>query len=158
MTDTRNQIDPRDEAEIRSVLLGYVAAIDGKSFDRIADSFTDDTATLGNVFASYIPGGDAFNGDMPGRGGEAVANGVGELMRPLDATQHFLGAIWFEPTEKGVTTHTQVIAHHHRAARYYHVGGTYEDDFVRTGKGWRIERRVLNTAWFIGDPAVVTGD
>ncbi|MGD8166475.1 nuclear transport factor 2 family protein [Herbiconiux sp. P16] len=157
MTNTNAQIDPKDEADIRALLVDYVIANDGRAWEKFADIFTE-TGTLGNQFASYLPGAEAFNGVMPGAGGEAVGTNVGALMRPLDATQHFLGATWFEPTDEGITVRTQVIAHHHRAGRYYHSGGTYVDNFVRTDKGWRIRTRVLETIWTIGDVTVVTGD
>ncbi|MFJ9034565.1 hypothetical protein ACIRQP_40220 [Streptomyces sp. NPDC102274] len=54
-------------------------------------------------------------------------------------------------------TQTQIIAHHHRGAGFYHTGGTYTDFFVRTDSGWRIDRRVLHTSWTTGEPGVVTG-
>jgi len=157
MTDNTPSIDPKDEAEIRAVILDYVDANDSKDFARIANAFTD-TGTLGNEFAKYIPGGELFNGVMPGSGGTSVAQNVGGLMGPLDATQHFIGAMWLEPTETGIRTRTQVIAHHHRAGGFYHSGGTYIDDFVRTANGWRIQTRVLYTIWTTGDIKVVTGD
>lgn len=144
-----------DEAEIRSVILSYVEAVDGRDFERIADAFTE-TAELENTFESYIPGGDAFTGVLA-RGAKEIAGGVGSLMRRLDATQHFLGAVWLEPVEGGVRTRTQVIAHHHRGVGFYHSGGTYTDHFVRTDDGWRIARRVLHTSWTTGDPSVITG-
>ncbi|MFF3489523.1 nuclear transport factor 2 family protein [Streptomyces sp. NPDC002701] len=155
MTQNTQQIDSRDEKEIRSVLLGYVEALDGRDFERIADAFTE-SAELENTFESYIPGGDDFTGVMA-RGAKDIAGAVGGLMGRLDATQHFLGAIWLEPTDDGVRTRTQVIAHHHRGTGFYHTGGTYTDSFVRTGSGWRIDRRVLHTSWTTGEPGVITG-
>ncbi|MET9565136.1 nuclear transport factor 2 family protein [Streptomyces tauricus] len=155
MTQNTQQIDGLDEKEIRSVLLGYVEALDGRDFERIADAFTEG-AELENTFENYIPGGDDFTGVMA-RGAKDIARAVGGLMGRLDATQHFLGAIWLEPTDDGVRTRTQVIAHHHRGTGFYHTGGTYTDSFVRTGSGWRIDRRVLHTSWTTGEPGVVTG-
>lgn len=156
MTNNNTQIDPKDEADIRSLLIDYIIANDGRAWEKFTDIFTD-SGTMANQFASYIPGGEAFNGVMPGAGGEAIAVNVGALMGPLDATQHFLGATWFEPTDEGITVRTQVIAHHHRAGGFYHSGGTYVDNFVRTVKGWRIQARVLETIWTTGDISVVTG-
>ncbi|MCP2265510.1 nuclear transport factor 2 family protein [Promicromonospora thailandica] len=155
MTQNAQQVDAHDEAEIRSVLLGYVEALDGRDFDRLAEAFTA-TAELVNTFEGYIPGGDDFTGVLA-TGDDGIAKAVGALMSPLDATQHFLGAIWLEPTEEGVRTRTQVIAHHHRGTGFYHTGGTYTDSFVRTGDGWRIDRRVLHTSWTTGDAGVVAG-
>ncbi|MFD4224541.1 nuclear transport factor 2 family protein [Streptomyces griseus] len=154
MTQNTQQIDGRDEAEIRSVILGYVEALDSRDFGQLADAFTD-TAELENTFESYIPGGEDFTGVMA-RGANEIAGAIGDLMRRLDATQHFLGAIWVEPTDEGVRTRTQIIAHHHRGTGFYHTGGTYTDSFVRTDNGWRIDRRVLHTLWTTGEPSVVT--
>ncbi|MFE7069173.1 nuclear transport factor 2 family protein [Streptomyces sp. NPDC057620] len=154
-TPSTRQIDDRDDAEIRSVLLGYVEALDGRDFARLADTFTE-TAELENTFEGYIPGGDDFTGVMA-RGAKDIAGAIGGLMGRLDATQHFLGAIWIEPTGEGARTRTQVIAHHHRGTSFYHTGGTYTDSFVHTDGRWRIDRRVLHTSWTTGDPTVVTG-
>jgi hypothetical protein len=156
MAHLAQQLDPHDEAAIRSVILGYVAALDGRDFNRIADAFTE-TAHFENTFERYIPGGEAFTGVMPAVGGEEIATSVGGLMSSLDATQHFLGAIWLEATTEGVTTRTQIIAHHHLGSDFYHTGGTYIDTFIRTEAGWRIDRRVLHTSWTTGEPSVVTG-
>lgn len=155
MAQNTQEIDARDEAQIRSVVLGYVEAMDGRQFERIADAFTS-SAELENTFENYIPEREMFTGVMTG-GAQGIAEAVGGLMRRLDATQHFLGAIWLDPTEEGVRVRTQVIAHHHRGTGYYHTGGTYTDDFVNTGAGWLIARRVLHTTWTTGEPSVVTG-
>lgn len=155
MTQNNQQIDARDEAEIRSVIQRYSEALDGRDFERLAGAYTE-TATLENTFESYIPGGDAFTGVLA-CGAKEIAQAVGNLMGPLDATQHFLGSILLDPTDDGVRTQTQVIAHHHRGAGFYHTGGTYIDDFVRTENGWRTNRRVLHTSWTTGEPSVVTG-
>jgi hypothetical protein len=155
MTQNPRQIDPRDEAEIRSVIYRYSEALDSRNFERLADAYTE-TATIEVTFESYIPGGDAFTGVLA-RGANEIAQAVGNLMSPLDATQHFLGAILLDPTEDGVRTQTQIIAHHHRGGGFYHTGGTYIDDFVRTDNGWRTNRRVLHTSWTTGEPSVVTG-
>lgn len=155
MAQNTQQIDGRDEAEIRSVILGYVEALDGRNFERLADAFTE-TAELENIFESYIPDGDEFTGVMA-RGANEIAGAIGSLMSRLDATQHLLGAIWLEPTDQGVRTRTQIVAHHHRGTGFYHTGGTYTDSFVRTDNGWRIDRRVLHTSWTTGEPSVVTG-
>lgn len=157
MTQTQQvqQIDARDEADIRAVIVGYMEALDGRRFERIADAFTD-TATLENTFESYIPGSEQFTGVLA-RGADRIAGAIGGLMGSLDATQHFLGAIWFEATDEGARVKTQVIAHHHRGTAFYHTGGTYIDSFVRTDKGWRIDLRLLHTSWATGEPSVITG-
>ncbi len=156
MTGTTHQLDEHDEAAIRSVIERYSETLDRRDFARLADSYTEN-ATLENTFESYIPFGSAFTGVLA-KGAPEIAAAVGNLMGPLDATQHFLGSILFDVTDEGVRTQTQVIAHHHRGQGFFHTGGTYIDDFVKTDAGWRTSRRVLHTSWTTGDPKVVTGD
>jgi len=156
MSENTQQLDPRDEAEIREVIQRYSETLDKRDFDRLADSYTEN-ATLENTFEDYIPFGSAFTGTLA-TGAKEIATAVGNLMGPLNATQHFLGTILFDVTDEGVRTQTQVIAHHHRGAGFFHTGGTYIDDFVKTDAGWRTNRRVLHTSWTTGDPKVVTGD
>ncbi|MBY3988726.1 nuclear transport factor 2 family protein [Rhodococcus fascians] len=150
------QIDARDQADIRAVIVGYMTALDSRHFESIAEAFTE-SAELENTFESYIPGGDQFTGVMA-RSASQIASAIKNLMGPLDATQHFLGATWFEPTDDGLLVRTQIIAHHHRGTDFYHTGGTYIDSFVRTDEGWRIQRRLLHTSWTTGDISVFAAE
>lgn len=154
--NSTQRLEDRDETEIRSVLLRYVDLLDGRRFEQLADDFTD-TAELENTFESYIPGAAAFTGILA-TGAHEIATAIANLMTPLDATQHFVGAIWVEPTAGGATSRTQIIAHHHRGTHFYHTGGTYTDSFVRTDGRWLIARRVLHTSWTTGDARVVAGN
>jgi hypothetical protein len=156
MTDNLTTITPADEAEITLVIRRYSEHLDGREFAKLADAYTE-TGSLVNSFEEYIPGGEAFTGTLAS-GADAVATAVGNLMGPLDATQHLLGAIIIDATEDGARTQTQVLAQHHRAGGFYDVGGTYIDRFVRTDKGWRIEVRELHTLWAKGEASVVSGD
>jgi hypothetical protein len=151
MTVDMQAITPADEAEIKNVIRRYSEHLDGRDFAKLADAFTE-TGSLVNSFEDYIPGGEAFIGTLAS-GADAVATAVGNLMGPLDATQHLLGATIIDATEKGARTQTQVLAQHHRAGGFYDVGGTYIDTFVRTDAGWRIEVRELHTLWSKGEPS-----
>jgi len=155
MTDNIQAITPADEAEIKNVIRRYSENLDGRNFPKLAEAYTE-TGSMVNSFEEYIPGGEAFTGTLASGAG-AVATAVGNLMGPLDATQHLLGAILIDATAEGARTQTQVLAQHHRAGGFYDVGGTYIDSFVRTDKGWRIEVRELHTLWAKGAPSVVTG-
>ncbi|MEV0111133.1 hypothetical protein AB0H42_33085 [Nocardia sp. NPDC050799] len=99
MTQSTQQINAHDEAQIRAVILGYVGALDGRRFEHIANAFTG-TAELENTFESYIPEGEAFTGVLA-RGAQSIAESVGGLMGRLDATQHFLGRSGSTPPTRG---------------------------------------------------------
>ncbi|MFD6274241.1 nuclear transport factor 2 family protein [Streptomyces sp. NPDC060209] len=150
MSDT-SVSDYSDRREILGLLTTYVFGLDSRDFARVASVFTDD-AEVQNVFDTYLPEGANFSGLTAG--GSAVANGARQLFSNLDATQHLLGAQTVEITDAGAHASTQIIAHHHRGSNYYHTGGTYEDDLVRTPEGWRISRRTLRIHWTTGSPDV----
>ncbi|MGW6007508.1 nuclear transport factor 2 family protein [Streptomyces sp. NPDC055210] len=146
-----DQVRVRDRDEIRGLLTAYVFGLDRRDFARVAAAFTED-AEVRNVFDGYLPEGEAFSGLTVGGG--VVAEGARQLFAGLDATQHLLGAQEVEFTDTGAHASTQIVAHHHRGGEYYHTGGTYEDDLVRTPDGWRISRRTLRITWTTGSPDV----
>lgn len=141
-----------DRAAIRDLLTIYVFGLDRREFDRVASVFTDDAAVQ-IMFNDYLPEGRNFTGLTTG--GVAVADGARQMFANLDATQHLLGAQSTTIAGSTARASTQIVAHHHRGSNYYHTGGTYEDDFVRTPDGWRISRRTLHIYWTTGTPDVV---
>ncbi|WP_328498684.1 nuclear transport factor 2 family protein [Streptomyces sp. NBC_00414] len=152
MNDTSLPDHSRDRGEILHLLTTYAFSLDRRDFARVASVFTED-ADVENVFEGYLPEGAKFSGVTTGGG--AVAAGARRMFSTLDATQHLLGAQIVEITDTGAHASTQIVAHHHRGGDYYHTGGTYEDDLVRTPDGWRISRRTLRIAWTTGSPDVV---
>ncbi|MEV7141568.1 nuclear transport factor 2 family protein [Streptomyces tauricus] len=151
MSDTPLPDQVRDRAEILGLLTAYAFGLDHRDFARVGSVFTED-ADIQNVFDDYLPEGREFSGVTVG--GDAVADGARRLFAALDATQHLLGAQSVEFTRTGARAFTQIVAHHHRGSDYYHTGGTYEDDLVRTSDGWRISRRTLRIHWTTGSPDV----
>ncbi|MET4921718.1 nuclear transport factor 2 family protein [Streptomyces sp. PSRA5] len=143
--------DHSDRSEILGLLTTYVFGLDRRDFARVASVFTND-ADVQIVFDAYLPEGEKFSGVTTG--GSAVADGARQMFRSLDATQHLLGVQAVEITDTGAHASTQIVAHHHRGSEYYHTGGTYEDDLVRTPDGWRISRRTLRIYWTTGSPDV----
>ncbi|MFF1464708.1 nuclear transport factor 2 family protein [Streptomyces sp. NPDC058330] len=152
MSDNITVPDLQDRNEIASLVTAYCFALDRRDFARVASVFTED-AEVRNVFDPYMPEGEKFTGVTAG--GRALADGVRQMFSKLDATQHLLGATTVELTDTGAHASTQIVAHHHRGSEYYHTGGTYEDDLVRTPDGWRISRRDLCINWTTGTPDVV---
>ncbi|MFE6888071.1 nuclear transport factor 2 family protein [Streptomyces sp. NPDC057694] len=143
--------DDSDRTEIHNLLTAYAFGLDRRDFARVASVFTDD-AEVRNVFAAHLPEGEKFSSLTTG--GNAVADGARQLFSNLDATQHLLGAQSIAVTDTGAKAATQIVAHHHRGNDYYHTGGTYEDDLVRTPVGWRISRRTLRISWTTGSSQV----
>ena len=147
-----NQILTVDDRFAIQKLLGeYVFGADTKDWDRVAAVYTPD-AVLSVSFADYIPEGAQFTGEMSGS--RAIVEAMSIQFANYDRTQHFLGATLLEPTADGAHAQTQLIAHHHRGAAFYHTGATYEDELTRTPDGWRITRRRLRISWTTGDPSV----
>ncbi|MFH8467697.1 nuclear transport factor 2 family protein [Streptomyces sp. NPDC017991] len=142
----------QDRSEILALLTAYAFGLDRRDFTRVASVFTEG-ADVQNVFDAHLPEGEKFSGVTTG--GSAVAEGARRLFGGLDATQHLLGAQSVEFTDTGAHASTQIVAHHHKGSGYYHTGGTYEDDLVRTSNGWRIARRTLRIHWTTGSPDVV---
>jgi SnoaL-like domain len=141
----------RARGDILDVLTSYVFALDRRDFAGVAAAFTDD-AVVRNSFDAYMPEGEDFGSVTIG--GTAVAEGARRLFGTLDATQHLLGAQTVDVGADGVRASTQIVAHHHRGGDFFHTGGTYEDEFVRTSEGWRISRRTLQISWTTGTPTV----
>nr|WP_286012085.1 nuclear transport factor 2 family protein [Streptomyces violaceusniger] len=150
MSDT-SAPDDSDRTEIYDLLTAYAFGLDRRDFARVASVFTED-AEVHNVFDAYLPEGEKFSGLTTG--GSAVADGARQLFSNLDATQHLLSAQSVDITDTDAKVSTQIVAHHHRGSDYYHTGGTYEDDLVRTLDGWRISRRTLRISWTTGSPQV----
>ncbi|WP_159074155.1 nuclear transport factor 2 family protein [Streptomyces dioscori] len=146
-----DQARDRDRDAIRDLLTAYVFGLDRRDFARVAAVFTEN-AEVRNVFDAYLPEGEAFSGLTVGGG--VVAEGARQLFAGLDATQHLLGAQEVTFADTGAHAATQIVAHHHRGGEYYHTGGSYEDDLVRTPDGWRISRRTLRITWTTGSPDV----
>ena len=152
MSDT-SAAETLDRNDIRDLLTTYAYGLDRRDFGRVASVFTDDAAVQ-IIFDDYLPEGKSFSALTTG--GAAVADGARQLFANLDATQHLLGAQSIEITATTARATTQIVAHHHRGSSYYHTGGTYEDEFVRTSPdGWRISRRTLRISWTTGTPDVV---
>lgn len=140
-----------DRSQILDLLSSYAFGLDHRDFPRVASVFTSD-AEVEIVFESYMPDAERFKSLTIG--GDAVAAGARQLFSTLDATQHFLGAQSIEVTSSGARASTQMVAHHHRGGDFYHTGGTYEDELVRTALSWRISRRTVRIHWTLGTPDV----
>ena len=124
----------------------YPVALDTQTWDLFDLAFTDD------VTADF--GGAAVWHDLA-----SLKEAFAFIHAPFEATQH-------------VTTNHQVVIDGDRATCLSYVrgtfirtvpeggnmfdsGGWYDDQLVKTAKGWRINHRVCRMQWWTGNPAVL---
>ncbi|MEM8747376.1 MAG: nuclear transport factor 2 family protein [Actinomycetota bacterium] len=169
MTDPASP-DPRavaDRAEIIDVACRYTWALDTQAFDDLDDVFLPDaTGQLGSPTV------------LDGR--PAIKERIRTALSPLDVSQHLVGShvVELDADDPDRATHRcQLHAQHVRAAAadelsaalesgadmsveaqaapaQFIVAGIYDDRFVRTPDGWRIEHRTLTVTWTSGNPGV----
>ncbi len=135
-----------DRTEIVDVMTRYSTALDSRRWDLLEE-----------VFA---PDGVAEFGSLGGRheGPGAIAAFVQTVLGGLDASQHLLGnqVVRLDGDRADATCYFQ--AQHMlvsaNGGNTYLVGGTYDDEFVRTPSGWRIALRRLTPTWYDGNAGV----
>ncbi|MEM7285901.1 MAG: nuclear transport factor 2 family protein [Actinomycetota bacterium] len=141
-----------DRLAIEQVLVTYVDAVDRKEWDRLDDVFTPDAVI-----------------DYSSTGGPGAA-GSYERMKPwleshlamFSRTQHLLGTtlMTIEGDRAGCrTAFTNPMGYPTNAAgdydaagetlTFFTCGGWYRDTCVRTEAGWRIEKKVIEDAFFL---------
>ena len=93
------------------------------------------------------------------QGCDEIIERVASALGPLDDSQHMVTNHQIRIDGDTATGRCYVHAQHIRAAAeggsLYVVAGRYEDDYVRTGDGWRIAERRIRTRWTDGNLAVV---
>jgi ketosteroid isomerase-like protein len=128
-----------DEKEIVDVMTAYTTALDTKDWDLLASSFT--------------PDGDANFGNLAGVGALDSPQAIVELCRgalqDLQATQHLQGNFVVEVDGNTARSSCYLQANHFLegapGGSMFVVWGKYRDQFVRTGDGWKIKHRNLDT-------------
>jgi hypothetical protein len=128
-----------DEKEIVDVMMAYTTALDTKDWDLLALSFT--------------PDGDANFGNLAGVGALDSPQAIVELCRgalqDLQATQHLQGNFVVEVDGNTARSSCYLQANHFLegapGGSMFVVWGKYRDQFVRTGDGWKIKHRNLDT-------------
>ena len=133
-----------DRAEIQDVIVRYGWAIDTKDWALLDTCFTDDAY----VDYSSNPGG--VQGPY-----KEVRGWLEKMMSAFPVTQHLMSNVLVSLNGDRATCQTMVTNPQGAATRegplhFFYVGGRYDDEFVRTAAGWRIERRVETTLWFQG--------
>jgi 3-phenylpropionate/cinnamic acid dioxygenase small subunit len=138
-----------DERAIVAVAHRYCRALDTKDWDALREVFVPDAT-----------------GDL---GGSATRVGVDDIidrirraLGRLDVSQHLVGNHEVSVDGDTATHRCYLQAQHVRkdavGGPNYIVAGRYEDRFVRTDAGWRIEYRRLAVMWTDGNVGAVHGD
>ena len=132
-----------DKDDIIELTVAYCWALDTRQYDDLDAVFLPDaTAELGRS----LDGLDAIKGR------------IAEALDPLDASQHMVATHQVKVDGDRATGRTYLQAQHVKGGALFMVGGRYDDRFVRTPGGWRIEHRELTVLWTDGDPAVLQRD
>jgi 3-phenylpropionate/cinnamic acid dioxygenase small subunit len=129
--------------EITEVLYLYATALDTRDWELLRLVFAED--------AVYSIG---QHGEFTGV--RAISEKISSLIGGYESTQHLITNPVIELDGKSARSRCYVHAQHYLTAQRtgantYEIGGTYRDEFVRTGDGWRITRRVLEVGWRDGN-------
>jgi 3-phenylpropionate/cinnamic acid dioxygenase small subunit len=133
-----------DERDIQALAVRYAWCLDTREFDGLRSVFTADASARLGV---ECPDPDAI-----------VAR-VTAALSPLDASHHLNGCHEVTFLDADHARHrcyftAQHVRRHLEDGSNFIVAGTYHDEVVRTGEGWRIARRELTTVWTDGNPEV----
>ena len=135
-----------DRFEIAEVLYRYATALD-----------TRDWALLGSVFTGDGVYRMGVRGEFTGP--EAIVEKLQEVLGKLDATQHLISNATIVVDGDRARSTCYVRAQHYRTGHEtggntLDMGGTYVDELVRTGDGWRIKHRALEITWREGNGGI----
>lgn len=129
-----------DRREIEDRCILYATLVDTKQFDRLTEVFTPD------AHIDYSATG-GISGDFP------TAKAFLEKSMPMFRSQHLMANIACEIAEDGMTAKTRVMFHNpmtmqREGADYtFYVGAWYNDEWVKTGEGWRMRSRVQEPSY-----------
>jgi hypothetical protein len=145
---SRAKSDVSAEADARAIIdatIEYCWALDERRFEGLRDVFTNDAV------ADFGAGTD--------QGIEAIIERVSTVLGQLDTSHHMISNHQVRLDGDLATCRCYLQAQHVRrgvdGGRNFIVAGRYDDEFVRTGKGWRIAQRRLTTTWTDGNRAVL---
>lgn len=134
-----------DVVAIQQLLYKYVIAVDSRQPELLLDCFTEDARIelAGAPFASPK---------------DFVSN-TGGVLAGFDATQHDISAPLVQVEGDVAFSRCYFTAQHVRndlvPEAFLLVGGTYDDELVRSEKGWRITQRIGTPSWMDGNPEVL---
>lgn len=135
-----------DRLAIVDLLHRYATGLDTKDWELLASVFTAD--------------GVADYGALGGvnEGPAAIAKLCSGALGGLDASQHIITNEVIEVDGDRARARCYFQAQHvftgAEGGDNFLVGGTYDDEIVRTADGWRIRHRTLTPTWLNGNPVV----
>lgn len=132
-----------DRQAIVDLTVAYTFALDTKEWDALDDVFLPDATAF-------------LTEELTGR--DAIKARIRRALEQLDISQHMISNHRIEIDGDRATGRCYLQAQHVREAApgppNFIVAGSYDDRFVRTPEGWRIEHRVLTIMWTEGNAAV----
>jgi hypothetical protein len=150
--DDAPSLDALDYYEIEQLMYGYAHAIDTCANDGYdyADLFTDDGVFVDN----FTDEGFGHDGLVRAIGREALARASGggdrgcANIRWQDWSHLMINPV-ITPTEDGAAGRVYLVVLGEQGPDHAQRFGGYEDEYVRTDRGWRIKRRthVRTKAW-----------
>lgn len=136
--------DLLDTQEIVDLTIAYGWLLDHGPRERLHEVFTDDAV------ANY--------GGQESHGLEAIIAKVESALGPLSVSQHIVTNQQVQLDGDRATARCYLHAQHTlrgtEGGDNFVMAGRYEDELVRTPKGWRISFRKLTIDWTEGNPAV----
>jgi SnoaL-like domain len=132
-----------DRQAIIDLTINYCWTLDGRDWQALREVFLPDaTAMLGSECAGI----------------DAIIERVSTALHHLDASQHLISNHQVSVDGDTATCRCYLQAQHVRKSAEngpnFIVAGRYQDQLVRTDRGWRISRRVLTVDWTEGNPKV----
>ncbi len=138
-----------DERDITAVLHRYAAALDQKDWELFSTCFLPDASAHYETIG-LLEGYPAI---------EALCrSALGNMSR----TQHLIGNVDIsvdgDIAKSSCYLHAQHVRPMTSGGDTNIIAGRYDDDLVRTARGWRIRRRKLQVWWTFGNPDVHAPD
>jgi hypothetical protein len=122
----------------------YAYALDGRDWKALRQLFTDD------VELDYGLGPERVI-----RGADTFIEGSRAALEPMDATHHMFTNHLFEVDGDRASGKYYMHAQHMKLGTpggvLHTLGGIYQDDFIRTGDGWKVSRRTYRAIWGRGN-------
>ena len=140
--------DLLDQHDLAALCLRYATALDTRDWDLLATCFTPDAVAH-------------YDGMPSCEGYRAIETLCRDALSPLDRSQHLIGNVVATVDGDRAVVSCYLQAQHVRSGveggENYIIAGRHTDEALRTGEGWRVVRRRLETWWTSGNPAVVGG-
>jgi hypothetical protein len=134
-----------DIHQIQQVLVKYTIAIDSRDFDLLESCFVEQAEI-------HLAG----LGTLTPKGYRTICE---QNLPSLDATQHHCGIPAIQFSGETAFSRCYFMAQHARnslgAKPLMMIGGWYDDEFIRVGDDWRINKRIGTAAWYEGNGDVL---